>query len=104
VAVKQRVVDTKAADQQYTVNDVTGSGVGWHTTFTNGTHTLPNSGTFVTNGITISVTDTSAPSAICTATCPLPTTSTTYPVAITTAASSPPPVTIYDTAAGTGLG
>ncbi|HEY1621832.1 MAG TPA: hypothetical protein VGG25_29705, partial [Streptosporangiaceae bacterium] len=37
----QSLVDTTAADQQYTVNDATGTGAGWHvtisaTTFTNG--------------------------------------------------------------------
>jgi hypothetical protein len=103
------VVDVTAGDQQYTVNDATGTGAGWHvttsaTTFTNGTHTLPNTGTFVTTGSTSSVTATTAPTATCTGTCTLPTNSTTYPVAITTAASSPTPVTIYDTAAATGLG
>jgi WxL domain surface cell wall-binding len=105
----QSLVDTNAGDQQYTVNDATGSGAGWHvtaaaTTFTNGTATFPNTGTFVTNGSVTSVTSTSAPSATCTGTCTLPTNSTTYPVGITTAAASPTPVTIYDTAAGTGMG
>ena len=109
VGLNQSLVDTSAADQQYTVNDATGSGAGWHvttsaTTFTSGSHTLPNSGTFSTNGSTTSVSATTAPSATCTATCTLPTNSTTYPVAITTASSSPTPVTVYDTAAGTGLG
>src|SRR5215469_1872978 len=37
----QSLVDTVAGDQQYTVNDASGSGAGWHvtasaTTFTNG--------------------------------------------------------------------
>src|SRR6266851_2519751 len=50
------------------------------------------------------VTATSAPTASCSGTCSLPSNSTTYPVAITTAASSPVPVTIYDTAAASGLG
>jgi hypothetical protein len=103
----QSVVDVTPGDQQYTVNDATGTR--WHittsaTTFTNGTHTLPNTGMFVSNGSTSSVTGTTAPSATCTGTCTLPTDSTTYPVAITTAASSPTPVTIYDTAASSGLG
>lgn len=107
--LNQSLVDTTAADQQYTVNDATGSGAGWHvttsaTTFTDGTHNLPNSGTFSTNGSTSSVSATTAPTATCTGTCTLPTNSTTYPVAITTAASTPTAVTIYDTAAGTGLG
>ncbi|WP_165845455.1 WxL domain-containing protein [Streptacidiphilus pinicola] len=107
--LNQSVVDTTAADQQYTVDDATGSGAGWHvttsaTTFTSGSHTLPDAGTFSTNGSTSSVSAGTAPSATCTGTCTLPSNSTTYPVAVTTAASSPTPVTVYDTAAGTGLG
>jgi hypothetical protein len=105
----QSVVDVISGDQQYTVDDATGSGAGWHvttsaTTFTNGSHTLPDTGTFVTTGSVTSIAATTAPTATCAATCTLPTDSTTYPVAITTAASSPTPVTIYDTAAATGLG
>ncbi|SRR6266851_4741184 len=105
----QSVVDTVSGDQQYTVTDATGSGAGWHvttsaTTFTNGSHALPNSLTFVTTGSVTSITATSAPTASCSGTCSLPSNSTTYPVAITTAASSPVPVTIYDTAAASGLG
>jgi hypothetical protein len=107
----QSVVDTTAVDQQYTVDDATGSGAGWHvtlsaTTFTNGTHTLANTGTFVNTGSVTSISATTGPTATCAtgATCTLPTNSTTYPVAVTTAASSPAAVTIYDTAAGTGLG
>jgi hypothetical protein len=105
----QSVVDT--SDQQYTVNDATGSGDGWHvtvsaTTFTNGSYTLTDTGTFSTNGSTGSITSTSAPTATCSAnaTCTLPTNTETYPVAITTAATSPTPTNIYDTSAGTGLG
>jgi len=107
----QSVVDVVGADQQYTVNDATGSGAGWHvtvaaTTFTNGTHTLPDTGTFVTTGSTTSISATAAPTATCAAgtTCTLPTNSTTYPVGITTAATAPTAVTIYDTAAATGVG
>jgi hypothetical protein len=107
--VDQSLVDGTAGDQQYTVNDATGSGAGWHvttsaTTFTNGSHTFPNTGTFVTNGSVTSITSTSAPTATCTGTCTLPTNTTTYPVAITTAASSPTPSIIYDTAVATGMG
>src|SRR5450759_2886173 len=50
---------------------------------------------------------TAGPTAACTsgATCTLPTdTSVTYPVAITTAASAPTPVKVYDALAATGLG
>jgi hypothetical protein len=110
--LSQSLVDTTAGDQQYTVNDATGTGAGWHvttsaTTFTNGSHTFPDTGTFVTNGSTSSITATTAPTATCSSgpgACTLPTNSTTYPAAITTAASSPTPVLIYDTAAATGLG
>jgi hypothetical protein len=105
----QSLVDGTPGDQQLTVNDATGSGSGWHittsaTTFTNGTHTFANTGTFVFTGSVSSVTSTSAPTATCVATCTLPTNTTTYPVAITTAAASPTPSVTYDTAAGTGLG
>ena len=105
----QSVVDTTAGDKQYTVNDATGTGAGWHvtmsaTTFTNSSHTLSDTGTLSTNGSVSSISGTSAPTATCSATCTLPTDTTTYPVAITTAASSPTPATIYDTSAATGLG
>jgi hypothetical protein len=106
----QSLVDVIAADQQYTVNDATGSGAGWHvttsaTTFTNGAHTFPDSGTFVTNGSVTSIAATISPTASCVGgTCTLPTNTTTYPVAITTAAAAPTPATIYDTSAATGLG
>jgi WxL domain surface cell wall-binding len=105
----QSVVDTTAGDQQYTVNDATGTGAGWHvtmsaTTFTNSSHTLLNTGTLSTNGSVTSISGTGAPTATCSATCTLPTNTTTYPVAIMTAASSPTPSVIYDTSASTGLG
>jgi hypothetical protein len=109
--LNQSLVDTTTAHQSYLVNDATGSGAGWRvtasaTTFTAGTATLPNSGTLVTTGSTTSVTSALAPSPVCSsgATCLLPTNSTAYPVAITTAAASPTPVTIYDTGILTGLG
>jgi hypothetical protein len=105
----QDVVDTTAGDQQYTVNDATGSGAGWHvtmsaTTFTNGSHTFSDTGTLSTNGSLTSISATTAPSATCTGTCTVPTNTTAYPVAITTAASSPTPSTIYNTSLNTGLG
>jgi len=106
----QSVVDTNAGDQQYTVNDATGTGAGWKvtmsaTTFTNGSHTLLNTGTLSTNGSVSSISATTAPTATCSATCTLPTNpGLTYPVAITTADTSPTPSTIYDTAAASGLG
>jgi hypothetical protein len=104
----QSLVDVNASDQQYTVNDATGTAAGWHvslsaTTFTNGSATFPNSGTFSTNGSISSSTATSAPTATCSTTCTLPTDTSTYPVQITTAAS-PSFFTIYDTLATTGLG
>jgi hypothetical protein len=107
--LNQSLVDTIAADQQYTVNDATGTGAGWHvttsaTTFTNGTHTFPDAGTLVTNGSVSSITATTAPTATCSGTCTPPTNTTTYPVAITTAATSPTSYLIYDTSAGTGVG
>ncbi len=105
----QAIFDNIAADQQFTVNDGTGSGAGWNvtvsaTTLTNGTHTLPNAGTLVFTGSLISPTAVTAPTATCVTTCTLPTDTTTYPVAIMTAGSSPAAIKVYDTAAGTGLG
>jgi hypothetical protein len=109
--VDEQVIDTH--DQRYLVNDATGSGAGWHvtaaaTTFTDAStnDTLPDTGTFATNGSADSMADTSAPTAGCPGptTCTLPQNTTTYPVAITTHPTSPQPSTIYDTAAGTGLG
>src|SRR5262249_55205256 len=62
--------------------------------------------TFVTDGSTSSITATARPTASCSAlaTCILPTNTTTYPIAITTAATAPTPVTIYDTSVATGVG
>jgi Ice-binding-like/WxL domain surface cell wall-binding len=105
----QSVVDMTPGDQQYTVDDATGSGAGWRvqvsvTTFTDGSRTFPNNGTFVMNGSVTSSTATTAPTATCTDTCTLPVNTTTYPVAITTDPNNPTPFVIYDTAANTGLG
>jgi hypothetical protein len=105
----QSVADAVSGDQQFTVDDETGSGGGWHitvaaTTFTTGTHTLPNSGTFVLTGSITSVAATTAPSATCVTSCTPPSSTATYPVSITTAASSPTPATVYDVSAGSGLG
>ncbi len=107
----QSLVDTTTAHQSYTVVDATGSGAGWHvtasaTTFTSGTLTLANAGTLVTNGSLTSITSANAPTPVCSplSLCLLPTNTTAYPVAITTAATAPTPVTIYDTAIHTGLG
>jgi hypothetical protein len=105
----QNVADPTSADQQFTASDQTASGAGWHltvsaTTFTNGTKTLPNSGTFVMTGSLSSITSTTAPSATCNPSCVPPVNTTSYPVAITTAASSPTPATVFDTSASSGLG
>jgi hypothetical protein len=107
----QQAVDTTSAQETYLVNDASATQAGWHVTlsatqFTVSTQTLANTGTFLTNGSVTSETATTAPTAACSsgATCTLPTNSTTYPVAITTAASSPTAVTIYDTALATGVG
>jgi hypothetical protein len=105
----QGMVDPVAADQQFTVSDESGTSAGWHitvaaTTFASGTHTLPNSGTFVLTGSLSSITATTAPSAACVTSCTPPIDIATYPVAITTAASSPTPATVYDVPAGSGLG
>jgi hypothetical protein len=111
--LNQLVVDLTTAQQAYTVDDATGSGAGWNvtvsaTTFTSTTPaaTLANTGTFSTNGSVASQALTTAPTATCTsgATCTLPTNTTVYPVAITTAATTPTAYKIYDTSAATGLG
>src|SRR5580692_3863299 len=51
----QSIVDLLPADQVLAVTDATGTAAGWHittaaTTFTNGSSTFPNLGTFVFNG------------------------------------------------------
>jgi hypothetical protein len=111
--LNQELVDSTTADQSYTVNDATGSGAGWNvtvsaTTFTSTTPaaTLADTGTLSANGSITSATATTGPAATCTtgATCTLPTDTTAYPVAITTAATTPTPFKIYDTSAATGLG
>jgi hypothetical protein len=107
----QHLVDTNPTQQTYLVNDATGSAPGWHvtisaTTFTTGVATLADTGTFSSNGSLSSLSAAVAPTATCLSgsTCTLPTDTTTYPVAITTAATGPTPVNIYDANALTGLG
>jgi hypothetical protein len=107
----QHVVDVNLDDQRFSVVDATGIGAGWQitvaaTTFTALHGALANSGTFSVNGSVLSLAATTAPTATCASgsTCTLPTDTTTYPVAITTAASSPVPVTVYDTATSSGEG
>jgi alpha-tubulin suppressor-like RCC1 family protein len=105
--IGQSIVDGISGDQQITVGDSSGT-TGWHitltaTTLTTGTHTLPNTSAMDFTGSTSSIAST-APSTACVGSCTLPTNTTTYPVAITTAASSPGTYTIYDTSASTGVG
>ena len=111
--LNQQLVDATTAHQSYVVDDATGSGDGWNvtvsaTTFTSisPAATLVNAGTFSTNGSITSAVATTAPTGACTsgATCTVPTDTSVYPVAITTAASSPTAYKIYDTSAATGLG
>ena len=78
---------------QLTVNDSSGIGSGWNltvsaTTFSSGSHILPDTGGLDFNGSTSSLAG-AAPSAACVGSCVLPVDTTTYPVAIDTAASSP---------------
>ena len=104
----QSSVDEVPADQKLTVNDSSGTAAGWDvtvsaTTFSSGSHTLPDTGRLEFTGSTSSLTG-AAPSAACVGSCVLPVDTTTYPVAIDTAASSPDAFTIYDASAGTGTG
>jgi len=107
----QHVPDTTPADETFQVTDATGSGRGWHVTvsatqLTNGASKLPNTGTLTMTGSVSSASATTAPIASCATgvTCTLPGNTTTYPVAITTAASAPVPVTIYTAIVNKGLG
>ena len=112
----QSLVDVSdPSHEQYEVDDASGNSAGWHvttsaTTFTTGGGTpvtLADTGTFQTTGSVTSATATTAPDATCAivSTCTLPTGNTvTYPVAITTAATTPTPVSIYSAAAASGIG
>jgi hypothetical protein len=105
----QSAVDGTAGHQQFTIDDETNTAVGWHitvaaTTFTTGTVTLPNAGTFVLTGSVTSATATTGPTVACVVSCVPPGNTTTYPAAITTAASAPIPATVFDAPANTGLG
>jgi hypothetical protein len=109
--LNQQLVDQTIAHQSYLVTDASASAAGWHmtvsaTTFTAGALRLADPGTFVTTGSIASEAATTAPTAACSlgSTCILPADTTAYPVAITTAASSPTPVNIYDTGVNTGVG
>jgi hypothetical protein len=107
----QQLTDTSGAHQSYLVTDSSAAGAGWHvtvsaTTFTSGANTLANAGTFLTNGSITAEAATTAPTASCgsLSTCTLPTRTTTYPVAITTAAAAPAAFTIFNASVNTGLG
>jgi alpha-tubulin suppressor-like RCC1 family protein len=105
----QSAVDAVSGDEQLTATDNTVTGNGWHitvsaTTFTTGTYTLPNTGAAGFTGSILSSQASPAPTATCVGSCTLPADTTIYPVAITTAASSPTTYTIYDTPASTGEG
>jgi hypothetical protein len=112
------LVDTITTDQTYVVNDATGNGAGWHvtvsaTTFTKTAApaaTLADTGTFSTDGSITSPTIAGYPTAACSTgapTCVLPlhtSAPTTFPVAITTAPTTPTAFVIYDADAGSGEG
>jgi hypothetical protein len=103
------VVDTRPADQGYSVVDATGTNAGWNvtvsaTTFTDGLHTLPNAGTFSVNGSVTTPTSTAAPAATCITLCTTPVNRVSYPVSVSTAVSAPPAVQIFSAAAGSGAG
>jgi hypothetical protein len=110
--VTQNLVDTVAADQGYTVDDASGATSGWNVsvaaaqfaTAATPAVTLPNTGTFSTNGSLTSSTATAAPTDACTSgagTCTLPTNGVTYPVALPTDGTA---TVIYSAAALTGEG
>jgi hypothetical protein len=109
----ENLFDSVPADEGIMVDNAGGSMTGWHvtasaTTFTAGASRLPDSGTFTITGSITSPTSAQPPTQSCTAgpgSCVLPDNSgTAYPARITTAETSPTPVTIYNAAAGTGIG
>lgn len=102
-------VDTVPADQGYSVTDNTGANAGWNvtvsaTTFTDGTHTLPDTGTFSLNGSLASSASPAAPAVTCLTICTTPVNQISYPVPVTTAATSPAPTRIFSAARGSGAG
>jgi hypothetical protein len=105
----QSLLDATTSDQQFTLDDETNTGSGWHITvaaltFTSGTKTLADSGTLSLTGSATAATATTAPTVTCLVSCVPPGSTTTYPVAITTAASAPTPATVFSTLPGSGLG
>jgi hypothetical protein len=121
---QQSVVDALPTDTGYEVSDLTGSSAGWNvdTTATPFTFvgvpstgqlsSFPNSGTLENVGSTTSASSTAVPTASCVlpplgsvASCSVPTgTEPTYPVAITTASTSPTSYELYQAAVGSGSG
>ena len=102
--LNQAAVDGNPGDQQFTATDNTATGAGWHitvsaTTFTSGPKSLPNTGAVDFTGSVSSSLAGTAPTATCVASCTLPTDTTTYPVVMATAVSSPTAYTVYDTSA-----
>jgi alpha-tubulin suppressor-like RCC1 family protein len=107
--LNQAAVDGNSSDQQLTATDNTATGAGWHitvsaTTFTTGPKSLPNTGAVDFTGSAGSSVASTAPTATCVGSCTLPTNTTTYPVVMATAVSSPTVYTVYDTAVSTGEG
>lgn len=106
--LNQDIVDTDPSVQTGLVNDATGTLGGWRvtlsaTTFTNGPHALPDTGTFSANGSLTSISSPNPPVAACVSTCTLPVNTTTFPVPIATAVA-PTAVTIFNAASGSGAG
>jgi hypothetical protein len=93
---------TVTAPLSFDVGDATGSAVGWDvaatsTTFTSGTHTLPD----------VATTISSAPTAACdpgAPTCTSAATTVSFPYTLPAAATPPPATKLFDAAAGTGMG
>jgi hypothetical protein len=110
----QYLIATSPADQLLTVNDQSDTGAGWRVTVsatnfvTASGATLPVNGVLGVSGSTSGLwTSTTGPTAACLAAvfCTLPNDgSVTYPVLITSAATSPAPAVVYDAAAATGVG
>jgi hypothetical protein len=107
--LNQSAVDANSGDQQLTATDNTATGAGWHitvsaTTFTTGPNSLPDISAVDFTGSVSSSLAVTAPTATCVGPCTLPTDSTTYPVVMATAVSSPTAYTVYDTSVSTGEG
>jgi len=91
---------TVSASLAFDVDDATGSGAGWNvsatsTPFTSGSHTLPSTATTID----------AAPDLVCDLlACTPATTLVAYPDTLPAGAVAPPPTTIFDAAASTGLG